>query len=110
MTDTLWAIFAVVGGGLVLAGLKWFTSYAIAGIADKVVDEIGERLKERRTGEIERALAPVLQEIAGNRDHLSEISTELATIRTEVTVNGGGSLKDRVLSVERQLETLLTNG
>lgn len=90
MTAVAWTITGVVGAAVVLA----ITRYATRAIAALVVSDIGDALEFRWQIAIDEAVEP--------------INEQIEEIRAEVTVNGGGSLKDRVLEMQRQLEQLIT--
>ncbi len=91
MTEQLW----FVAGSLAIMVVVAMTRYATKAIAAYVVADIGDALQDRWQKDIQNAVVP--------------LAAELKEITNEVTTNGGGSLKDRVLSVERQLEQLLTD-
>lgn len=76
-----------IGIGVGVYVLWAVTKYLTRAVALMVVSQIGDSLQPLWQADLDDALEP---------------------IRSEVTTNGGGSLKDRVLSVERQLEQLLT--
>lgn len=87
MTSAAWTVVAGVGVAVVWAVTKW----VVEAIALKVVTNLVDSLQPLWQADLEEALEDAME-----------------PIRAEVTTNGGGSLKDRVLSVERQLEQLLT--
>lgn len=77
----LWALVPIIGFiGVALA--RW----TAAAVAHAVIEEIRERLE------------------------VDELRADVATIKSEVTLNGGGSLKDMALEMHRQMEALLTDG
>jgi len=65
-------------------------------IAVAVVAKIGDQIEVRWNESIDTALKPV--------------RAELVEIRDEVTVNGGQSLKDRVIQLQKQVEDLHIGG
>lgn len=89
-----WLLTALAGAVIVwiVPRLLSFTSHALA---DAVVDRLEERLQPLWSADLDDATTPILH--------------ELRTVRGEVTLNGGGSLKDRVLEMQRTLETLVTD-
>ena len=60
-------------------------------------------------------LAPYLVEAFDRRinksleEALKPIRSDLAYVKRELTVNGGETVKDRIFSIERQLEHLITD-
>lgn len=79
----------IIAGAIVLALLLAGGRYAIKAIASQVVSDIGDSLQERWQADIDEAVAPIIE---------------------EVTVNGGGSLKDRVIQLQKQVEAIITDG
>lgn len=67
-------------------------------LADELVERIGDRLEPRWSMDFDEALA----------DALAPIAKQVAEIRAEVTMNGGGSMKDVLIETQRQLEHLIT--
>ena len=64
---------------------------------------------EARSEATASKLAPYLiREINGHLG-LNQLREDIAHVKREVTINGGETLKDRVLSIERQIETLITD-
>lgn len=89
-----WFLTAVAGAVVVWA-VPRFLTFTRDAYVDKAVDRLEERLQPLWVTDMTEALDP--------------IHSQLAAIKAEVTVNGGGSLKDRVLDMHRQLETLITD-
>lgn len=73
-----------------------FAKFLAAAVAERLVDKLEVELEPRWTADFDDALAP--------------INAAVCEIRKEVSLNGGGSLKDLVLTVSRQLEDLLNTG
>lgn len=108
MNAVLIGIAITVGSGMILYILKWFTDFATKAIAILVVDKIGDGLVERRAMERRRALDPLKSDIEANKSAIETIAQDVSEIKAEVTVNGGGSLKDRVIEMGRTLEVIVT--
>lgn len=65
-------------------------SFFAAALADHLIDRIGDRLQPEWVADMEDALEQAVE-----------------PIRREVTLNGGGSMKDLVVQMQRDLEPLL---
>lgn len=92
-----WFLTAVIGAFVVwmVPRVAGFFAHALA---DELVERIGDRLEPRWSMDFDEALA----------DALAPIAKQVAEIRAEVTMNGGGSMKDVLIETQRQLEHLIT--
>lgn len=92
-----WFLTAVIGAFVVwmVPRVAGFFAHALA---DELVERIGDRLEPRWSMDFDEALA----------DALAPIAKQVAEIRAEVTMNGGGSMKDVLVETQRQLEHLIT--
>lgn len=98
MDVLLWGLVPVVGFAAV-----WLVKWVTSAVADQLIDEVGDRLQVRWESSVSRQLRPVKTDLQTVKDQVKEI-------RGEVTLNGGGSMKDMVQETHRQLEHLLTDG
>jgi hypothetical protein len=78
MENWIWAVIGPTVGGLLWFALRWMGRH----VAALIVAELDDQL------------------------HLDQMRESIDEIRAEVTVNSGGSLKDRVLEVERKVDAL----
>ena len=92
-----WFLTAVIGafGVWFVRRVAGFFAHALAA---EVVERIGDRLEPRWSMDFDEALA----------EALAPIAKQVAEIRAEVTMNGGGSMKDVLIETQRQLEHLIT--
>ena len=90
MSGAGWTIVGIVGGGLLLAALKWAAGQISAAVASQVVARIGDGLQARWVVDIDTALDDKLQ-----------------PIYEELAFNGGDSVKDKVHAIHQQLEELI---
>lgn len=92
-----WLVTAFAGAFIVWMVPKIATFFAHA-LADALVDRIGDRLEPRWAADFDDALT----------EALAPIAHQVGQIKAEVTLNGGGSMKDLVLDTQRQVEYLIT--
>lgn len=90
-----WLLTAVLGA-LIVWGVPKLAAFFAHALADELVEKIGDRLEPRWSMDFDDALAP--------------IASQVAQIKAEVTLNGGGSMKDMLLETQRQVEYLITSG
>ena len=81
MPDWVWVVVA----GLVLAALVPASKFVVKAVAVATAEELRRYL---------------------NFDQMVE---DLDYVKNELTINGGETVKDRIFSIERQLERLLTD-
>src|SRR5690606_40003409 len=91
-----WFLTAVIGAFVVwmVPRVAGFFAHALA---DELVERIGDRLEPRWSMDFDEALA----------DALAPIAKQVAEIKAEVTLNGGGSMKDLVQTTSQQVEYLI---
>lgn len=101
MTEDNW-LLVLVAAPLIVAflmavgrGLYKWHKWLLEQIAETIVDKLIDAMEPVWTSYLDEALEPV--------------NDELREVRDEVTVNGGDSLKDRVLEMHRQLEAIITD-
>lgn len=94
-----WLLTAVLGA-LIVWGVPKLAAFFAHALADELVEKIGDRLEPRWSMDFDDALA----------DSLAPIASQVAQIKAEVTLNGGGSMKDMLLETQRQVEYLITSG
>ena len=92
-----WLLTAFIGAFVawMVPRIAGFFAHALA---DELVERIGDRLEPRWSMDFDETLT----------DALAPIAEQVAEIRAEVTMNGGGSMKDVLVDTQRQLEYLIT--
>lgn len=78
-----WAVMVIAG--LALAALVPAFKFTVRAVASAIVLEIRTQL------------------------NLDKVVEDLDYVKNELTINGGETVKDRIFSIERQLERLLTD-
>ena len=87
MPTWAWLVLAV-SGSLVAVIVPWASRFFARALAHAIIDAIATELRPMWQADIK------------------PIEEQVADIKAEVTTNGGGSLKDRVLEMHRQLEAV----
>lgn len=96
----------LVGLAAGLGALGWLVTKAwrgLRGLGNLIDDLTGEPARPgvpARPGIMDR-LAGVEASMAKGRAEIAEVRDEVVTVRAEVTHNGGGSLKDAVVRIDR---------
>lgn len=93
-------LLTAIGGATIVWAVPRLLSFAAHAFSNAVVDKLEERMEPRWSADFDDAINLALKPMC----------LELTKIRQEVTLNGGGSLKDLVLTVSRQVEDLLNTG
>lgn len=92
-----WLLTAMLGA-LIVWMVPRVASFMAEAVNEELVDRLADRLEERLqqlwTDDMAEALQPIHQQVS--------------EIRTEVMLNGGGSMKDLVQTTSRQVEWLIT--
>lgn len=85
------------GAALVAWAVPKLATFFAHALADRLVNSIGDRLAPEWTADLDDSL----------EEAVAPIRHEVQQIRREVTLNGGGSLKDVVVQMQRDLESIL---
>lgn len=90
-------LLTAVGGALIVWAVPKIATFFAAALADRLIDSVGDRLQPLWIADLDDSL----------EEALAPMREELTAVRREVTLNGGGSLKDVVVQMQRDLEVVL---